>query len=43
MSGTNPFRRRNILVEQPGSLRQAEDHGPADRAQVQKPVIDTGW
>ncbi|KAL8793619.1 MAG: hypothetical protein Q9195_003771 [Heterodermia aff. obscurata] len=41
MAGTNPFRRRNVLVEQPGSLRQAEDHGPADRAQVQKPVIDT--
>ena len=43
MSGTNPFRRKNNLEQEPGNVHLADDYEFADRAQFPRPVINTGY
>ena len=42
MSGTNPFRRKNIHEEEPDTLRQEHDHTYHQQFGAGLPTIDTG-
>ena len=44
MSGTNPFRRKINLEQEPGNnVHLTDDYGLTDRAQFPRPAINTGY